>query len=463
MSLSTGAGTILANTDPHLEGFGMDPWWLVGGKALAIFIFCVLMALILIWAERRIIGRMQRRPGPNRHGPFGLLQSLADGVKLALKEDLVPTKVNKAVYILAPVIAMIPAFVALSVVPFGPQVNIFGHDTHLQLTDLPVGVLVVLATASIGVYGIVLGGWASGSPYALLGGLRSSAQVISYEIAMALSFVAVFMFAGTMTTSGIVEAQAGGNTMNLFGTEVWAPSWFAILLLPSFIIYVITMVGETNRLPFDLAEGEGELVGGFHTEYSSLKFALFFLAEYINMVTVSALAVTLFLGGYHAPPPITTVWAGANEGWWPVLWFMAKLVVVLFFFVWLRASLPRVRYDQLMKLGWKILIPIQLVWIVAIAIMRLLRNEDATFPVVASVVVGMVVLVGVVMMLWSNAAQREREREAARERAEEEALRSDPTHGGFPVPPKNAPHYGTSVDAESATPAQGRRKEVTGA
>ncbi|QVQ50992.1 NADH-quinone oxidoreductase subunit NuoH [Spiractinospora alimapuensis] len=463
MSLSPMAGVLLADTDPHLRGFGNDPWWLVGGKALAIFVFCILAALLLIWAERRVLGRMQRRPGPNRHGPFGLLQTLADGIKLALKEDLVPTKVNKVIYILAPVIAMIPAFMALSVVPFGPQVNIFGHETHLQLTDLPVGVLVVLATASIGVYGIVLGGWASGSPYALLGGLRSSAQVISYEIAMGLSFVAVFMFAGTMTTSGIVEAQAGGNTMSLFGNEVWAPSWFAILLLPSFVIYLITMVGETNRLPFDLAEGEGEIVGGFHTEYSSLKFAMFFIAEYINMVTVSALAVTLFLGGYHAPPPLTAVWAGANEGWWPLLWFMVKLAAVLFLFIWLRGSLPRVRYDQLMKLGWKILIPIQLVWIVAIAVMRQMRNDDVTLPVVAAVVIGMVIAVGGVMMLWSNAAEREREREAARVSAEDEALRSDPTYGGFPTPPKSAPHYGNSVDAESATPAQERRKEVTGA
>lgn len=453
----------LAQADPHLEGFGTDPWWLVGGKVLAIFGFCVVMALLLIWGERRIIGRMQNRRGPNRHGPFGILQSLADGVKLALKEDIIPTKVDKVIYILAPVLSTVPAFIALSVVPFGPQVTIFGEETHLQLTDLPVGVLVVLATASLGVYGIVLGAWASGSPYALLGGLRSSAQVISYEIAMALSFVAVFMFAGTMTTSGVVEAQAGGNTVTLFGMQMWAPSWFAIVLLPSFIIYVITMVGETNRLPFDLAEGEGEIVGGFHTEYSSLKFALFFLAEYINMVTVSAIAVTLFLGGYHAPPPIGAFWPEANEGWWGLLWFILKLGVVLLFFIWLRATLPRVRYDQLMKLGWKVLIPIQLVWIVAVGTLRVLQGEQVGAAVVLSVVVTMLVLIVGAIVLWDRSVRQQETEAAEEEAAEEAALRENPMHGGFPVPPKNAPHYGSSVAAEPRARQQESRKEVTGA
>ncbi|MDS1271748.1 NADH-quinone oxidoreductase subunit NuoH [Lipingzhangella sp. LS1_29] len=455
--------TTVAQADPYLEGFGGDPWWLIGGKVLAIFGFCVVMALLLIWGERRIIGRMQNRLGPNRHGPFGILQSLADGIKLALKEDIVPAKVDKVVYVLAPVLSTVPAFMALAIVPFGPEVTIFGQETHLQLTDLPVGVLLVLATASMGVYGIVLGAWASGSPYALLGGLRSSAQVISYEIAMALSFVAVFMFAGTMTTSGVVEAQAGGNTITLFGTEVWAPSWFAIVLLPSFVIYVITMVGETNRLPFDLAEGEGEIVGGFHTEYSSLKFALFFLAEYINMVTVSAIAVTLFLGGYHAPPPVTAFWAGANDGWWPLMWFMLKLVVVLFFFIWLRASLPRVRYDQLMKLGWKVLIPVQLVWIVAVATMRVLQSEQAGTAVVVSVVFTMLALIVAAIVMWDRSVSRQEAAEAAEAAAQEAALRDNPMHGGFPVPPKNAPHYGSSVAAEPRVSRQEPRKEVTGA
>src|SRR5690606_20610135 len=228
----------------------------------------------------------------------------------------------------------IPAFFAFSVIPVGPEVTMFGVETRLQLTDLPVAVLLVLATASLGVYGIVLAGWASRSPYPLLGGLRASAQVISYEIAMGLSFIAVFIYAGTLSTSGIVEAQ-----QNI---------WFAVILFPSFVIYLITMIGETNRLPFDLPGGEGELVGGFMTEYAPMKFTRLVLAEHVNVVTVSAMSVTLFPGGYLAPAPITTVWPGANEGWWPALWWLIKFVCVMFLFGWVRGSLPRVRYDQLM-------------------------------------------------------------------------------------------------------------------
>ena len=263
----------------------------------------VLLTLFNIWWERRVVARMQHRIGPNVHGPFGLLQSLADGVKLALKEDITPKAADKVVFILAPVIATVPAFVAFSVIPFGPMVTIPFTDTQtpLQLTDMPVAVLFVLAIASIGIYGIVLGGWSSGSTYSLLGGLRSSAQMISYEVAMGLALVAVFLYAGSMSTSQIVAAQDD--------------LWFGLILLPSFAIYTISMVGETNRAPFDLPEAEGELVGGFHTEYSSLKFALFFLAEYINMATVAALATTLFLGGWHAPFWIDTFWEGANEGY----------------------------------------------------------------------------------------------------------------------------------------------------
>src|SRR5215475_8390228 len=292
-----------APPDPTLASFYGQPWWMIVLKVVVIFVFLLLMALFLIWAERRVIGRMQQRPGPNRAGPFGLLQSLMDGLKLPLKEDIVPRGVDKLLFWLAPAIAVIPAFISFAIIPFGPEVSIFGVRTPLQVADLPVGVLLVLAMSSIGVYGIVLAGWSSGSPYSLLGGLRSSAQVISYEIAMALSFVAVFLYAGSLTTTAIVTAQAHGVPFHLFGVTFHFPSWFGVLLLPSFLIYLITMVGETNRLPFDLPEGEGELVGGFHTEYSSLKFALFFLAEYINVATVAALATTLFLGGWRAPWP----------------------------------------------------------------------------------------------------------------------------------------------------------------
>jgi NADH-quinone oxidoreductase subunit H len=246
------------------------------------------------------------------------------------------------------------------VIPFGPTVSIFGHRTALQLTDLPVGVLIVFACSSLGIYGVVLSGWASGSTYPLLGALRSAAQMISYEIAMGLSFVAVFLYAGTMSTSGIVDAQQ--------------KLWYGLLLLPSFVVYVVAVIGETNRAPFDLPEAESELVGGFHTEYSSLKFALFFLAEYINMVTVSALATTLFLGGWRAPWPVSTV-ESLNAGWWPVLWFTVKVLIALFVFVWLRGTLPRLRYDQFMRFGWKVLVPISLLWILIIGAFSVLNNE----------------------------------------------------------------------------------------
>ncbi|WP_179646936.1 NADH-quinone oxidoreductase subunit NuoH [Spinactinospora alkalitolerans] len=450
--LTVGDGVSLA-AEPGLEAFGSDPWWIILIKAVAIFVFLMLCVLMMIMADRKIMGRMQQRHGPNRFGPWGLLQSLADGVKLSLKEDLIPRSVDKVVYIAAPMVSAIPAFIAFAVIPIGPEVSMFGVQTRLQLTDLPVAVLLVLATASIGVYGIVLAGWSSRSPYPLLGGLRASAQVISYEIAMGLSFVAVFIYSGTLSTSGIVEAQQ--------------PVWFAIVLFPSFVIYLITMVGETNRLPFDLAEGEGELVGGFMTEYSSMKFTMFFLAEYVNMVTVAALSVTLFLGGYHAPPPITMFWAGANEAWWPALWWLLKFMAVMFMFIWLRGSLPRVRYDQLMQLGWKILIPVQLVWITAVAVLRVLRNEGYSPVVTGTVVAVFFVAILAAFLAWGRAAERRRSEEAEENAKEVQAMREDPMHGGFPVPPMNAPHYGSSVAAEEprTTPpaATGKREEVTGA
>ncbi|RRR43437.1 NADH-quinone oxidoreductase subunit NuoH [Mycolicibacter terrae] len=337
-----------------------DPWWLMLAKVLGVFGFLVLTVLFAIVIERKVLGRMQMRPGPNRVGPKGWLQSLADGIKLALKEDITPVGVDRAIFLMAPVISTVPAITAFAVIPFGPEVSIFGHRTALQLADLPIAVLFILAMSSIGVYGIILAGWSSGSAYPLLGGIRSTAQVISYEVAMGLAFASVFLYAGTMSTSGIVAAQ---DRM-----------WFAFLLLPSFMVYLTAMVGETNRAPFDLPEAEGELVGGFHTEYSSLKFALFFLAEYINVTTVSALAVTLFFGGWHAPFPLN-LWAGANSGWWPLLWFTAKVWGFIFIYIWLRATLPRLRYDQFMALGWKILIPVALVWVLVAAVMRSLRND----------------------------------------------------------------------------------------
>jgi NADH-quinone oxidoreductase subunit H len=445
--------------DPTLASFYGQPWWMIVLKVVVIFVFLMLMALFAIWAERRLIGRMQQRPGPNRAGPFGLLQSLMDGLKLPLKEDIVPRNVDKLLFWLAPAISVIPAFIAIAIIPFGPEVSIFGVQTPLQLADLPIGVLLVLAMSSMGVYGIVLAGWSSASPYSLLGGLRSSAQVISYEIAMALSFVAVFLYAGSLTTTQIVTAQAHGAPFHLFGVTLHFPSWYAVLLLPSFLIYLITMVGETNRLPFDLPEGEGELVGGFHTEYSSLKFALFYLAEYINMTTVAALATTLFLGGWRAPWPLT-VWSGANTGWWPVLWFLGKLTAFLFFFIWLRGSLPRIRYDQLMQLGWKILIPAALAWTLLIATLRVWRRQGGSTGVYL-VGGGILLVLLALAFAWDFAAERKAERQEA---MEEEAAEQDA--GAFPVPPMDLPHYhglSASLPALKDQPPGSGVKEVTGA
>jgi NADH-quinone oxidoreductase subunit H len=411
------AQTVRAADD--LSAFGTDPLWVVLLKALLIFVVLVLLTLFNIWWERRVVARMQHRIGPNVHGPFGLLQSLADGVKLALKEDITPKAADKVVFVLAPVIAVIPAFVAWSVIPLGPEVRIPFTDTttSLQLTDMPVAVLFVLAVASIGIYGIVLGGWSSGSTYSLLGGLRSSAQMISYEVAMGLALVAVFLYAGSMSTSRIVAAQDD--------------IWYAFILVPSFVIYLIAMVGETNRAPFDLPEAEGELVGGFHTEYSSLKFALFFLAEYVNMATVSALATTLFLGGWAAPWPIS-LWDGANEGYWPVLWFMGKVLFFIFIFIWLRGSLPRLRYDQFMAFGWKRLIPISLIWIIAVATVRAVTLDGGIDR--QYLLMGIGVLAVLVLVLFFVGAKEEPE--PAEERPE---VPFDAFAGGYPVPPMPAP------------------------
>jgi len=374
-----GTGT-LAQTAPGTAVLIDDPLWLIIGKVVGVFAFLVLITLLMIWWERRLIGRMQNRYGPNRTGKFGLMQSLADGLKLAFKEDIRPVSAEKWVYFLAPVISTVPAFVAFSVIPLGGQVSIFGEQTLLQVTDLPVGVLVVLASSSIGVYGIVLAGWSSGSPYPLFGALRSAAQVISYEIAMGLSIVAVVLYTGSLSTTAIVEAQSG--------------RWFIVILLGSFAVYVVSMVGETNRAPFDLAEAESELVGGFHTEYSSLKFALFFLSEYVNMITVSGLATTMFLGGWRAPFPLSAIGNGVlNTGWWPLLWFVGKTLLFLFFFIWLRGALPRFRYDQFMKLGWKVLVPFSLVWILAVAAIRALQRSNGVSAQQVLVIGGVVLVV----------------------------------------------------------------------
>jgi NADH-quinone oxidoreductase subunit H len=415
----------LAATTENLSFFGHDVWWLIVLKAVFCFAFAMGTVLFSIVWERKVVAWMQLRIGPNRHGPWGMLQSLADGVKLMLKEDLTVKRADKVVFVLAPIVAAVPAFMSFAVVPFGPadnEVSIFGQRTALQLTDLPIGILFILATASVGIYGIVLAGWSSGSTYPLLGGLRASAQMISYEIAMGLSFAAVFLYSGSMSTSTIVSAQQS--------------RWYIILLPVSFLVYICTMIGETNRAPFDMPESEGDLVGGFNTEYSSIKFALFMLAEYVNMVTVSAVATTLFLGGWRAPWPITTFWEGANHGWWPMLWFVIKVQLLLFFFIWLRGTLPRVRYDQLMKLGWKVLIPVSMVWLMLVAAVKAMRNDNYDFTKIVLYVAGAVVvllLISLVVDVFRDRDEKRREGEPGGALAPPD--RFDPMAGGYPVPP----------------------------
>ncbi|MCW2608598.1 MAG: nuoH [Frankiales bacterium] len=424
--LSTGAGALtqavgqevgeqVQKTQLPLTSFGNEPIWLTLAKVLFTFVLLVLLTLFTIVFERKVVAWMQQRTGPNRTGFHGYLQSLADGIKLALKEEIIPAMADKPVYVLAPILSAVPAFLAFSVIPFGPKVSVAGKDTALQLADFPVGVLFVLACSSVGVFGIVLAGWSSGSTYPLLGGLRSAAQVISYEVAMGLSFVAVFLYAGSMSTSEIVAAQDS--------------RWFVLTLPVSFAIYVIAMVGETNRAPFDLPEAESELVGGFHTEYTSLKFAMFFLAEYINMITVSALAVTMFLGGWRPPFPFSRV-EFLSEGFFPIVWFLGKVLLFIFFFIWLRGTLPRMRYDQFMRLGWKVLIPISLVWIMLVATIRTLTAEIESRVTLIGVVLGAFL---VVIVVFSLVPQKETTQE---QRDDEDATRLVPLdQGGFPTPP----------------------------
>ncbi|BCJ38001.1 NADH-quinone oxidoreductase subunit H [Actinocatenispora thailandica] len=391
-------------------GFGHDVWWIVLIKVVAAFVLLLLLTLFAVVFERKVIGAFQVRPGPNRKARgFGWLQSLFDGLKLAFKEEIIPALADKPVYFIAPVISGAVAFISFAVIPIGARVSLFGHQTMLQVGDVPVAVLVVLAASSMAVYGTVLAGWASGTSWPLLGGMRAAAQMISYEVAMGLSMVAVFMTAHSMSTSQIVNGQI--------------KTWYFIPLLPSFIIYFISALGESNRTPFDLPEGESELTGGYLTEYSSFKFAMFYLAEYIAMVTISALCVTLFFGGWRAPWPIS-LWDGANSGWITIVWFLAKTIIFMGVLVWIRATLPRVRYDQLMALGWKVLMPVNLVWILILAGLRLTaRNYDQTkWLVLAGIVVTLLLLV----LLWPEKEKDDRT-QAKR--------KVDTGAGGYPTPP----------------------------
>jgi len=353
-------------------------------KVVVTFVFLLVGVLMMIWFERKIISDMQNRIGPNRAGPWGLLQSLADGIKIFFKEDLLPEQADPPVFRLAPYLSTVTAFAAFAVIPIGGTLSIAGHKTFLQLADPPVGVLFLLAMSSIAVYGVMLAGWSSGSKYPLLGSVRASAQMISYEAAMGLSVAAVVLAAGSLSTHAIVVDQAHRGPGGIL------PNWNVITLggIP-FFIYLVAATAEINRPPFDLVEAEQELVGGFFTEYSSVRFALFYLAEFMNTITVSAVAVTLFFGGPSGP-----VYSFLPRTLWPILWFFLKLLVFLFAYVWLRASVPRFRYDQLMDLGWKRLIPAALFWLLLIAAIQVGRDQgwNPTLVLGVGVVAGLAVL-----------------------------------------------------------------------
>jgi len=405
--------------------FFQDPWWLILIKVVAVFVILLVWTIFNVWYERRLVGKMQHRLGPIMNGPFGLGQALADGAKLLVKEDFRPKNADKWVFNLAPILTGVAAFTTWTVIPFGGEVEMFGVTTRLQVTDLPVSTLFILAIASIGIYGIVLAGWAGNSTYSFLGSIRSTAQMISYEIAMGLSMVAVFLMAGTMSTSQIVEAQRQTILFRVPFTDMTfdpgIPGWYAILLFPSFVIYSISMVGETNRAPFDLPECESELVSGYLTEYSGFRYAMFFLAEYINMATVSAVCTTLFLGGYLPPWPLNLI-PLFNNPWFGPVFFMIKVQLLISVFVWLRGTLPRFRYDQFMNLGWKRLIPISLVWILMIAIAP-----------------GYTIGLGLALFVVLYLIQVGRADAVADEPEHPEAVEDqvyDPFAGGYPTPPR---------------------------
>lgn len=420
--------------------FHDDTWWITIIKALFIVVFLIVSVIMALWVERRGLARMQTRPGPNVHGPFGLLQAIADAVKLLTKEDFWKSGVDKVTYLLAPVIAAFTAFMVYAVIPFGPNVQIGPISTPLQLADSDVAVLYILAITSIGVYGIILAGWSSNGTLPLLGSTRSAAQMISYELSMGMSLVTVFIMSGSMATSSIVDAQT--------------PTWWCLPLLPSCAIYAISMTGEINRLPFDLPECEGEIVAGHMTEYSSMKFAWFFLAEYINMFNVSGVMTTMFLGGWRFPYGDTLFGGLLHAGAFPILWFGIKVWVVMFCLIWVRGTLVRVRYDQFMKFAWKRLMPIAFVWFTLVAAMRVLTEYALITRM--QLMIGLVVVVCVVLgVVWIFGGAADR-KEAAALAAREAELRKpfDAFAGGYPVPPLPGQHLPASPRASTA-PAQG--------
>ena len=351
--------TLLAAGDPLLSGkIDGGVVLIVLLKTVVTFVLVLVSVILMIWFERKIIADMQNRIGPARAGGrFGILQTLADGMKFIFKENLLPEQADRRIYHLAPYLSAVPAFLSFAIVPIGGTVHIFGHTTRLQLADPPIGILFLLAMSSVAVYGVMLAGWSSGSKYPLLGAVRASAQMVSYEAALGLTVATVVLITGSLTISNIVDEQAG----SIFNLNI-----IRLGVVP-FLIFMIAATAELNRPPFDLVEAEQELVGGFHTEYSAVHFMMFFLAEFMNTITMSAIIVTLFLGGPSGPGLDVLPWL------WPILWFFGKLVVFLFVYVWFRATLPRLRYDQLMDLGWKVLIPASLGWLLVLAALNVER------------------------------------------------------------------------------------------
>jgi NADH-quinone oxidoreductase subunit H len=391
-----------------------DPWWLIILKAIFAFVMIILFTLFGIVFERKVLGRMQDRPGPTLNGPFGSLQSLADGMKAMFKEDLTPVGVDKVVFMLAPAINVLPAVMIFAVIPFAGKVPLPGGlTTRLQVADFPIAVLLILGITSIGIYGVVLAGWASNATFPLLGGLRASAQMISYEVAMGLSLVAVFIFTGSMSTSEIVEAQT--------------PIWYVLSLAPSFVIFTIAIFGESARTPFDLPEGESEIVGGYLTEYSSMRFAMFYMAEYMALANVSAVGTTIFLGGYRAPIPFNFL--GLDHGWWGLLWFLLKTIAFMFFFVWVKAAVPRFRYDQFMRMGWRWLIPISLVWVLVVSVIQEARAQQWFSSTVIWIIVAAFVVIMALILLFGGKPVEEEETQP------ESEGEFDAFAGGYPVPP----------------------------
>jgi NADH-quinone oxidoreductase subunit H len=360
---------------------------IIVGRVLATFVLLLIVTVLNVWAERKIVADMQNRMGPMRAGPYGVLQTVADGLKLFFKEQINPKKAEMGAFLLAPFMAVIPAFLLFMVIPWGSPIQFGeGRTFALQGTDLNVGVLFVLAMSSLAVYAVVLAGWSSGSKYPLLGGVRATAQAISYEAAMGLAIVAVVLWSstvgdtggGTLSLAGIVERQAGtfDNIPGIAAITQFIPRWNVFPQIVAFVIFLVAAVAETNRAPFDLVEAEQELVGGFHTEYSGMRFAMFFLAEYINIFSMSALGATLFLGGWNGPT-WDSVLPGFISAALPTVWFLLKTYLIILLFFWIRATLPRLRYDQLMQLGWKRLIPTGLLWVLLMAVVVGFRQFGA--------------------------------------------------------------------------------------